>query len=347
MLKPIGSQEVILPLDANSLNLLFTSAGRRNELLRAFRRAFEELGLQGNIVVADVDPLAPAIQEADFSYIVPRVEDPGYVPELADICGQESIRLVFPLLDPDIPVLASHKHELEQDDRTVVVVPETAALLTSDKWATHQFLIELDVPVPRSWLPEEVTREKPSYPLFVKPRKGSAGKNTFKVENERQLDFFLDYVPDPIVQEFLPGPEITNDVICSLVGEVKAVVSRQRIEVRWGEVAKGRTIHNEEILQYCRRIADALEAIGPITVQCMLSDSGPQFTEINARFGGGIPLGIAAGANSPLWYLAEAAGLQASIPPLGTDFSGLYLTRFDESYFISEDTYKQIEGHRL
>lgn len=333
--------------DASNLNLLFTSAGRRNELLRAFRRAFDELGVKGTIVATDIDPLAPAIQEADLSYIVPRVNDPAYVPELIHICEQERIRLIFPLLDPDIPVLASHKADLQNKDRIVVVVPEAAAELTSDKWATHAFLQDLGVPTPRSWLPEDIQKAELTYPVFIKPRRGSAGKNTFRVDDDKQLAFFLDYVPQPIVQEFLPGPEITNDVICSLEGEVKAVVSRQRIEVRWGEVAKGRTIHNEEIIPQCLSIAKALEAIGPITVQCILRDGEPQFTEINARFGGGIPLGIAAGVNSPLWYLAEAAGMQVSIPPVGTDFSGLYLTRYDESYFISEDTYKQIEGHRL
>jgi carbamoyl-phosphate synthase large subunit len=344
---PIASREVILQSDANSLNLLFTSAGRRNELLRAFRRAFEELDIHGNIIVADIDPLAPAIQEADLSYIVPRVDDPGYVPELVNICKQEDIRMIFPLLDPDIPVLASNKEVLETDERLVVVVPEAAARLTADKWSTHQFLTEMEVPTPRSWLPEDVQHGEMAFPLFIKPRMGSAGKNTFKVEDKRQLEFFLDYVSEPIVQEYLPGPEITNDVICSLEGELKAVVSRERIEVRWGEVAKGRTIYSEEILQNCMRIAEALEAIGPITVQCMMSDKGPRFTEVNARFGGGIPLGIAAGVNSPLWYVAEAAGLKVSLPPLGTDLSGLYITRFDESYFISEDTYKQIDGHRL
>ena len=123
---------------------------------------------------------------------------------------------------------------------------------------------------------------------------------------------------------------------CSLSGEVLAGVSRQRIEVRWGEVAKGVTVHDPAIVEDCVRVAQALEAIGPITVQCMLKDSEPYFTEINARFGGGLPLGIAAGVDSPALYLAEAAGLPLDIPPLGISQTGLYLTRFDDSFFVHD-----------
>ena len=48
-----------------SVNFLFTSAGRRVELLRLFQQARDRLKLDGKTVVTDIDPLAPAIQVAD------------------------------------------------------------------------------------------------------------------------------------------------------------------------------------------------------------------------------------------------------------------------------------------
>src|SRR5207249_1264001 len=101
-------------------------------------------------------------------------------------------------------------------------------------------------------------------------------------------------------------------------------VSRRRLEVRWGEVAKGVTLWDEGIAAACTRIAQALPAVGPITVQCMMKDGVPHFIEINARLGGGFPLGIAAGADSPRWLLARCAGLELEIPPPGSYQSGLY-----------------------
>ena len=330
-----------------SMNILFTSVGRRVELLRAFKRAHADLGLTGNIVAVDIDPLAPALQEADCPYIVPRISEPAYIPALVEICSREQVHLVFPLIDPDIPVLARHRQELEATGARVVVVSQEATTTTADKWLTYQFFRRLDVPTPVSWLPEEARNTDLEYPVFIKPRFGSAGKHTFKVHNERELAFFLDYVPDPIIQEYLPGPEITNDVICDFEGNVLAVVSRQRIEVRWGEVAKGKTIYDPEIIQHCVTIARGLKAIGPITVQCMVREDQPYFTEINPRFGGGVPMGIAAGVQSPHWLLALAAGHKIEVPPLGSYQVGLYLTRFDDSFFLTEADLSPAESGEL
>jgi carbamoyl-phosphate synthase large subunit len=330
-----------------TIHVLFTSVGRRVELLRAFRRAYAELGLRGNIIAVDVDPLAPALQEADRPYIVPPLSEPSYIPTLVEICRRERVHLIFPLIDPDIPVLARHRRQLEATGARVVVVSEEAAAVAADKWRTYEFFRRWNIPTPRCWLPEHIHPADLEYPIFIKPRFGSAGRQAFKVRNRRELEFFIDYVPEPILQEYLPGPEITSDVICDFEGNVLAVVSRQRIEVRWGEVAKGKTVYDPEILRHCVAVAKALNAIGPITVQCMLRDGRPCFTEINARFGGGVPLGIAAGVPAPHWFLALAAGLPIEVPPLGAYRVGLYLTRFDDSFFLTEEDYARVASCRV
>jgi carbamoyl-phosphate synthase large subunit len=329
------------------INILFTSVGRRVELLRAFRDAYTALNVKGQIVALDIDPLAPALQLADRPYIVPRLNNAEYIPTLTEICRRESIDLIFPLIDPDIPMLDQHRETIEATGARLAVVRQRAVEIISDKWETFEFFRSIDLPVPRSWLPEHRADIPDEYPLFIKPRFGSAGKNIFKVNNQKELDFFLEYVPQPIVQEYLPGPEITNDLVCDLQGSVMAVVSRRRIEVRWGEVAKGVTFYDPAIGAACVKVAEALPAVGPITLQCMMKDEVPYFTEINARLGGGVPLGIAAGVNSPALFIAQAAGHAVDIPPLGTYEMGLYLTRYDDGFFLSGADYEQMASHRL
>jgi carbamoyl-phosphate synthase large subunit len=330
-----------------NVNLLFTSAGRRVELVRAFRRALQSLGLSGRIIALDIDPLAPALQAADQVYIVPRLNSPTYIPTLVEICREARVSVVFPLIDPDIPVLSEHRGAIEATGARVAVVPPHAAAVVSDKWLTTRLFQSLGLRTPRSWLPEQRDDIPHEFPLFIKPRRGSASQHTFKVPDERALSFFLDYVPQPIIQEYLPGPEITSDVICDLDGEVLGVVSRRRIEVRNGEVAKGVTVYEPAIIEGCAAIARALPAVGPITVQCMLKDGVPYFTEVNARFGGGVPLGIAAGVDAPRWLLARVAGLELDLPSLGAYQTGLYLTRFDDTFFITEAQHEQIGSRRL
>lgn len=328
------------------MNVLFTSIGRRVELVRAFRRAYQDLGLEGSLLGVDCDPLAPALREVDQAQIVPRINSPDYVPTLADLCGRQEVDLIFPLIDPDILVLARHERLFRSVGSRPVVVPEPAARLAADKRRCAKFLESLGLRVPRTWSRQELQSEKLPYPLFIKKNNGSAGLHCFKVSSRRELDFFLRYVPNPLVQEFLPGPEITTDVMCDLEGNLLGTVSRQRIEVRSGEVAKGVTVFHPLIHDACRKIAAGLHAIGPLTVQCIMKNDVPYFTEINARFGGGVPLGICAGMEGPRWLLARASGVQIEIPPPGSYKTGLYLTRFDESFFIDGSEYEtDLRGH--
>jgi carbamoyl-phosphate synthase large subunit len=76
-------------------------------------------------------------------------------------------------------------------------------------------------------------------------------------------------------------------------------------------------------------------------VQCIFKEDRPYFTEINARLGGGAPLGVRAGSQWPAWFLARAAGLEALPAPLGSYEEGLFLTRFDTSYFLKETDFDQ------
>jgi carbamoyl-phosphate synthase large subunit len=316
------------------MNTLFCSVGRRVELLRAFKQAYSDLGMEGRIVALDADPLAPALHEADTPYVVPRLTDPEYVPTLLAISQRERVDLVFTLLDEEIPLLVAHRGKLEESGARVVLVPDEASVISSDKLLSHQLFRSIGVPVPNTWLPDEARNDSLPYPVFVKPRFGSAGNGCFRVRDKRELTFFLDYVPDPIVQEFLPGPEITNDVICDLNGKVLAVVSRRRLQVRSGEVAKGVTLHDPEIMEHCVHIAERLKAIGPLNIQCLMRDGKPYFTEVNPRFSGGVPLAIAAGVPVAHWLLSSASGRPVQAPPLGTYMSDLHITRFDDSFFL-------------
>ena len=327
-------------------NILLSSVGRRVELVRAFRSAYQRLGIEGNIVGTDCDWLAPALQEVDQPCLVPRFDNDAYIPSFLEICERESISIIFPLNDGELIHLANHAEQVEALGSQVAVLSPEPIKVCGDKWLTHQFFTELGLPVARSWLPDAGLPEGVKYPLFIKPRDGSAGESTFRINSSSELDFFATYVRNPIVQEFLTGPEITSDVVCGMDGQVLSIVSRQRIAVRGGEAIKSVTIHDHRIEQACHEIAARLPAKGPITVQCMLQDGIPHFIEINARLGGGIPLAMAADVDVPALLLSDIAQLNHSElnrqPKLD-----VYMTRCDESFFLCEATREQPTGSRL
>ena len=57
--------------------------------------------------------------------------------------------------------------------------------------------------------------------------------------------------------------------------------------------------------------------------------------EINARYGGGFPLSLEAGADFPRWMLEELLGLPTTASP--DDWrSGLVMLRYDAAVFVDE-----------
>jgi len=328
-------------MEKKEVNILFINAGRRVELMKAFRNALIELNVAGNLIAIDIDPLAPALKLADYTYIIPGRNDPSYIPNIISICKQHNAVYVFPLIDPDLLLLAKHRNTIESGGTKLSVIPMNSVETCVDKKLTSDFFAKIGIPAPKYWLPENVDPNHLSYPVFIKPRKGSASESTYKVKNAKELLFFCNYVENPIIQEYLPGSEITNDVFCDFEGNILGLCLRKRIEVRWGEVSKGVTIHDPQIAEYCIRIATALKAFGPITVQCIMKDNKPFFTEINPRFGGGAPLAFHVGVNAPKWYISLAAKLNLVLPEICSYEEGVYLTRYDQSFFIAK---KEIES---
>jgi carbamoyl-phosphate synthase large subunit len=155
------------------------------------------------------------------------------------------------------------------------------------------------------------------------------------VNNRQELLVFSRRTPNCIVQEFVEGTEYTCDVYIDLDMKVRCVVPRRRIEVRAGEVSKGQVIKNEAIMNRAAEFAKALKAgPGVITVQCFLrSDGRIVFTDINPRFGGGVPLAIKAGANFPKWILEELTGRKLRIKFDGFK-NNLIMLRYDAEVWL-------------
>ena len=320
------------------VNILFTSIGRRVELINYWKKAYADLGINGQIFGTDIDPLAAAANFVDSFHIVPLSRDKDFIPSIQSICKENEINLIFPLNDNDLVPLSLGKSLLEKNDRIVVVSKSESINMTIDKWKTYEFFKNIRIKTPKTWNPNE--KNKSDFPLLVKPRYGSAGKNVFKIYNKDELNFYIQRIKDPIIQEFIDGPEITTDVVCDFKGSIIGIVNRERIEVRWGEVSKGKTIFDKNIIKNCEKIVENLDIIGPITVQCILEDNDPYFIEINARYGGGTPLGFAAGVKSPHWYLSIASGIELNLPSIGSYKQNLFLSRYDNSLFMDEGKIK-------
>lgn len=319
----------------SDVTLLLTSAGRRNQLLRAFRSAAEGIGLNLRTIAADAAPaLSPACHEADVAVRVPRCDEPGYVEALREICNKYSVRLLVPTIDPELSVLAAAATDFADRGTHVFVSNASAVRIARDKQLTAEVLGAAGVPVPRTLPLAQYRREPQLLPgdVVAKPRGGSASQRI--VFGQSPEDLSAAEGEDMIVQARHRGAEYTVNVYVDGAGQLRCVVPHRRIEVRGGEVAKGQTERVPEFEAAAERIVAALPgARGALCFQ-VIRGFGGEFVvfEINARFGGGYPLAHHAGATFTAWALQEALGMSCLAH---NDWrEGVVMLRYDDAIFI-------------
>jgi len=320
----------------NSLNVLFTCIGRRVSLLESFRRAAKQLKINTAFFGTDTTDLSSALQLCDEGFLVKPTTHPGYIKQLLSIVKANRVKLLVPTVDLDLKVLARNKQKFNAAGCRVLVSTPQVIDICQDKRKTYQFLAKngFDTVLTMS-VRAALSKKKLSWPCFLKPWDGSAGRGNAVVKNRRELSFYAKRIPNAICQEFITGTEHTCDVYVDFNMKVCCVVPRKRIEVRAGEVSKGQIVKNPRIMSEAAMLAETLGAgPGVITLQLFLTDGDRlKFIEINPRFGGGAPLSIKAGANFPKWILQEASGKKTNIRFDGFK-DDLIMLRYDSEVWL-------------
>ena len=101
--------------------------------------------------------------------------------------------------------------------------------------------------------------------------------------------------------------EYTVDLYYGRDNELKCIVPRERIEIRAGEINKGRTRKNYLVTYLKERMGYLPGVIGCICIQLFYRETDQDVVaiEINPRFGGGYPMSYHAGANYPRFLIQE------------------------------------------
>lgn len=330
------------PPVAPPVTVLISSAGRRVELLHGFRRALASLGLDGRVIATDASWYSSAFHEADEAFLVPRLDDPDYVPALLELCEKQHVDLVVPTIDTEMAAWVAGRDRFAAIGTTVALSGAGVVDIAADKQLTHDWLVANDFPTVDQASPDAVLADPAAwdFPLVAKPRFGSAGIGVGIVRDPAELAVAVSRpeLGEMVVQTLAPGREHTIDVLADRHGRCVCAVPRRRIEVRSGEVSKGVTVRSPQLQELAARICQALPgAFGTITIQVFVGDAPGELAviEINARYGGGFPLALEAGADFPRWQLEELLGLSSTAASDGWR-DGLVMLRYDAAVFVDE-----------
>ena len=325
------------------VTVLISSAGRRVELLRGFRRALEAVGAApGRVLAADCSWYSSAFHDADEAFLVPRLDDPAFVPRLLELCSEHRVDLIVPTIDTEMPVWVAHRDQFDAIGTTIALSHGDVIASAADKQRTHDWLVAQGFPTVDQTTPAGALAAPDAwtFPLMAKPRFGSAGLGVELVRDTEELALVArrgHELGEIVVQRVAPGVEHTIDLLADRTGRCVCAVPRRRIEVRAGEVSKGVTVRSVVLENLAGRLCEALPgAYGALNVQVFVDDPDRlAVIEINARYGGGFPLSLEAGADFPRWMLEELRGLPSTASPDGWR-AGLVMLRYDAAVFVDE-----------
>lgn len=313
------------------MNILLTAIGKRVQLI-------ERLKESGRVIGTDAGEIAPGMHFVDKFYKVKKYNEEGYIAQILEICEKEKVDFLIPLYEKEFSLLCSYRKDFQKLGVTLLLSSSKIIEICNNKCNTYEFFKRNKIPCPKTYTKESIS-EDIQFPLIIKPFDGMGSSSVFKANNKRELEFFLEYVENPIVQEFISGTEFTVDVLCDFDGRVIFAIPRERIEVRSGEVSKSRTVKNYKIINEVKSLCQKLNnnykdefLIGPLTIQCILDkNDNLYFIEINPRFGGGVPLSFAAGGDYVL-YLTKMKNKE-DIKEL-EDFKEITMLRYDQAIYI-------------
>lgn len=315
------------------MRILFTSVGRRVELVQAFRSAAERLGIHLEIFGADITESAPALVFCDHTVIVPRIKEASYIPCLQRICAEQCIDALIPTIDTDLMILAQNRDQFGST-RVVISKPEKIAVCRDKRFTADYFhSVGLKSPTPI----DDWTKYDGGYPAFIKPRDGSSSISAYKVENVKELESFAKQVPDYIIQPYISGTEYTVDIFCDFEGNPIFITPRIRLAVRAGEVLKTKITQDKQIIAEMKQLIKDYAPCGQITVQMIRQEStgDDYYIEINPRFGGGAPLSMKAGADSAEALLRLLNGEKLHYVENAAEDGAIY-SRFDQSIRVNK-----------
>lgn len=319
-----------------SLTILFSSAGRRVELMNCFREDAAELGLPVRILAADSNPrMSAACQAADRSFAVPRCLDADFIPRMRSLCAEQRVDLVVPTIDTELPVLAHARADFGREGTRVAVSSEAVVAMARDKLRTARFLAEHGLSSPRT-LPLADLLADPTaleFPVILKRIDGSSSIGLHEARTPEEVRALALEPARYVAQEKWSGREYTVNLFFDQAGRLRTAVPHLRCETRGGEVSKGRTERVPALQELARQLAACLPgAAGALCFQSIVREDGTAMIfEINARFGGGFPLAHRAGARFSRWLLEEAAGRPVTAQDDWEE--GLAMLRYDAAMF--------------
>lgn len=314
------------------MNILILSAGTRDKVVQYFKK---ELGDEGKVIATDCSNLAPAVYEADKFILVPRIDAPGYIDRIVDICREEKIDGVFSLIDPELSMLAKEYDRFKAVGTTPIISPYELVETCFNKFEMAKLFKKHSLNTAKCYMSMEDFKTARSngeidYPVFVKPVCGSASMHINKVSCDSELEGLFSMYEDLMIQEFMDGTEYGADVYIDMIsGKCTSIFLKEKIKMRAGETDKSVSVKDESLFADIVKFVEAAGFRGMIDIDIFKIGDKYYFSEVNPRFGGGYPHAYESGVNMVRQVISNLKGEMNDVT-VGDYKTGIYMMKYCE-----------------
>ncbi|WP_417215145.1 ATP-grasp domain-containing protein [Alcanivorax sp.] len=284
---------------------LASTVGKRGYIARYLR---ESSPAGSQVVGTGNDRFTPGFMSCDRAHVVPAIKDEGYLESMLALCVNEKINAAVCLSDLDISELSKIRDDLSRLGISCFFPNQETALRFLDKYLAAQFFSENHFLNPETYIDLEDALANLSFPIVIKPRRGSASSGYKVCVNSVEAREHWHDVEDPMAQQFIEGRLVNVEACSDPEGKPIRVSAWERKKSVAGETLLTTTIEHDKAINLVLRLLECSPIPGPIDVDLIERDGELYVLEINTRFGGGYPGSHLAGADFTGAMVASVQG---------------------------------------
>lgn len=227
--------------------------------------------------------------------------------------------IVLPVDVKTIRLISENKAKLEPFTSLPPLPDVDIFDISNDKWLLSLWLKANQIAHPLTVQYKESEASGFSFPMIIKPARGSGGVGIHVVDSLTELKSYFEKIAAPddlIIQSYVKGYDIDCSVLCAN-GEIIAHAIQKGFlfepyRIAWPEGVE--FLQNDELMNVVRDMVKKLNWSGVMHIDMRFDEVEQRFKviEINPRFWLSVSASLFAGINFP--YLTCLAGLKREIP---------------------------------
>ena len=337
-------------------NVLITGCSRfSKELIDSLKN--NEDGVKVKVVGVDCNPNHLLHTGVDWSYVVPTIYDPEYIPTLINVCKKHDVNVILPYITRELELMAANKHRFEEYYFKVSISSVESINVANDKVAMWErfsrympqqtfatgresiMSFALSVGYPINKLCCKLTNRCGGLGFAIVDEEKANDITLFNKSNENryvtleQLCTIVDENKDVtiLLQNYIPGLDYS---VCVLADKGESLVEVGYVGnlMSYGSVVNGEIVKHDEAYRIAREVTKELGLDGNACFDFIIDGEKAVLLEVNPRINASIPFVAKAGANLPYLRCKQLLGYE--LPKEFNIKYGMKMNRYYESEYF-------------